>query len=51
VRAQHGSGEFGSRPATAEGARAFREALEELGTTHIKLGQLLSSRPDLLPDV
>jgi predicted unusual protein kinase regulating ubiquinone biosynthesis (AarF/ABC1/UbiB family) len=41
----------GEREATREGARAFREALEELGTTYIKLGQLLSSRPDLLPDV
>src|SRR5438445_13782299 len=41
----------GDREATREGARAFREALEELGTTYIKLGQLLSSRPDLLPDV
>jgi ubiquinone biosynthesis protein len=41
----------GEREATPEGARAFREALEELGTTYIKLGQLLSSRPDLLPDV
>src|SRR5436190_439778 len=44
-------GVVGSRPATPEGARAFRHALEELGTTYIKLGQLLSSRPDLLPDV
>jgi predicted unusual protein kinase regulating ubiquinone biosynthesis (AarF/ABC1/UbiB family) len=41
----------GHRDPTPEGARAFREALEELGTTFIKLGQLLSSRPDLLPDV
>ena len=41
----------GNRQATREGARGFREALEELGTTYIKLGQLLSSRPDLLPDV
>src|SRR3954464_16056969 len=40
----------GHRDATREGARTFREALEELGTTYIKLGQLLSSRPDLLPD-
>src|SRR5919109_1298380 len=39
------------RPATREAAREFRAALEELGTTYIKLGQLLSSRPDLLPDV
>src|SRR5436853_7691661 len=43
-------GVVGSRPATAEGAERFRLALEELGTTYIKLGQLLSSRPDLLPD-
>jgi predicted unusual protein kinase regulating ubiquinone biosynthesis (AarF/ABC1/UbiB family) len=44
-------GVVGDRPATREGAREFRLALEELGTTYIKLGQLLSSRPDLLPDV
>src|SRR6266487_1508702 len=44
-------GVVGRRPATKEGAREFRQALEELGTTFIKLGQLLSSRPDLLPDV
>jgi ubiquinone biosynthesis protein len=43
-------GVAGERPATADGAREFRLALEELGTTYIKLGQLLSSRPDLLPD-
>src|SRR5437868_13461281 len=44
-------GVAGSRPATREGAKEFRRGLEELGTTYIKLGQLLSSRPDLLPDV
>jgi ubiquinone biosynthesis protein len=44
-------GVLGGRPATREGAVEFRKALEELGTTYIKLGQLLSSRPDLLPDV
>ena len=44
-------GVVGERQATREGAREFRLALEELGTTFLKLGQLLSSRPDLLPDV
>jgi ubiquinone biosynthesis protein len=42
-------GVVGDKPATREGAVEFRRALEELGTTYIKLGQLLSSRPDLLP--
>jgi ubiquinone biosynthesis protein len=37
--------------ARLEGARNFRSVLEVLGTTYIKLGQLLSSRPDLLPGV
>ena len=41
----------GERPATREGAREFRLALEHLGATYVKLGQILSSRPDLLPDV
>src|SRR5919107_2902120 len=44
-------GVWGNRPATREGALEFRRSLEELGTTYIKLGQLLSARPDLLPDV
>ena len=44
-------GVAGERPATPEAAREFRLALEELGTTYVKLGQLLSSRPDLMPDV
>jgi ubiquinone biosynthesis protein len=44
-------GVVGDRPATRESAVEFRQALEQLGTTYVKLGQLLSSRPDLLPDV
>ncbi len=32
-------------------ARNLREALVELGPTFVKLGQLLSTRPDLLPPV
>jgi len=44
-------GIWGGRPATREGRASSAQALEQLGTTYIKLGQLLSSRPDLLPDV
>ncbi len=45
----------GTEPAASAGseetARAFREKLVELGPAYIKLGQLLSSRSDLLPPV
>jgi ubiquinone biosynthesis protein len=51
VRVLREIGVVGERTATREGAREFRQALEQLGTSYIKLGQLLSSRPDLLPDV
>jgi ubiquinone biosynthesis protein len=51
VRILREIGGSGRRPASRENAREFRLGLEGLGTTFIKLGQLLSSRPDLLPDV
>ena len=39
--------EAGSDKATAE---RLREAFEELGPAYVKLGQLLSTRPDVIPD-
>jgi predicted unusual protein kinase regulating ubiquinone biosynthesis (AarF/ABC1/UbiB family) len=35
---------------SGEKAAAFRQRLVELGPAYIKLGQVLSARPDLLPD-
>jgi predicted unusual protein kinase regulating ubiquinone biosynthesis (AarF/ABC1/UbiB family)/nucleotide-binding universal stress UspA family protein len=55
VFAKHGLKELFGRP-DAEGtvgrtrtAKRVREALEELGPTFCKLGQILSTRPDLIP--
>ena len=40
----------GNGDGVVERARAFRKRLVELGPAYIKLGQVLSTRPDLLPE-
>jgi predicted unusual protein kinase regulating ubiquinone biosynthesis (AarF/ABC1/UbiB family) len=37
-------------PDIAERAKAFRKKLVDLGPAYVKLGQVLSTRPDLLPE-
>ena len=43
------SGELDGAP-SPEKAEAFRKRLVELGPAYVKLGQVLSTRPDLLPE-
>ena len=49
--AQLGDGDRPGDDASAEKAVAFRKRLVELGPAYIKLGQVLSTRPDLIPPV
>ena len=37
-------------PEITNRAKAFRKKLVELGPAYVKLGQVLSTRPDLLPE-
>lgn len=56
IAAAHGLGTYlrpssaGSDVPASKVARSLREALTDGGVTFIKLGQMLSSRPDLLPE-
>jgi ubiquinone biosynthesis protein len=54
VSSRHGLGAVAGRARNTDDpgqlARQMREAIEELGGVYVKLGQLLATRPDLLPE-
>lgn len=39
-----------ARRGDADGGKAFRDALADLGFTYVKLGQSLANRPDIVPE-
>src|SRR5213595_2996065 len=49
IAPEPGEEDGGDRP-SPERAAAFRKRLVELGPAYVKLGQVLSTRPDLLPE-
>ena len=49
AEAGNGHAEDDGGPPSPDKAAAFRQRLVELGPAYVKLGQLLSTRPDLLP--
>jgi ubiquinone biosynthesis protein len=50
VAAKHGlTSRRAARSSPTEQARALRASIEDLGGVYVKLGQLLATRPDLLP--
>ncbi|MHB8690045.1 MAG: ABC1 kinase family protein [Solirubrobacteraceae bacterium] len=50
ARRRSRQGESDETERSASRARAVRRALEELGPFYIKIGQMLSTRPDICPD-
>jgi ubiquinone biosynthesis protein len=50
LRARTDADDFVGSDRQAQRARAVRQALEELGPLYIKVGQMLSTRPDICPE-
>lgn len=50
LRASSAADDFVGSDRQAQRARAVRQALEDLGPLYIKVGQMLSTRPDICPE-